>query len=313
MPRQLLQQAATQLTVPVAASTLLAQRLTGTAVEGVVLLTGRSAAYVRTPAGVLAVVATSAVAPSTSLVLPEGTAPQDVLPQGAPVRVGDGMLTVEAGDTAQQYPEALRWNPDALRPNPDDLRPSPVALRPTRWWDPTPVRPGRLDADALQVLTDALAGGTDVPADVVHARSAARRAAQSLVAGNPHQADAHLHSVLGFGPGTTPSGDDAAAGVLLAARALLTAGRGPAHVSRLADTLARRALARTGTPSQLMLEEARTGCGATVVVGAVNALAGHGDPRPAVTGLLRVGHHSGADIASGALALAQAVRAQAAA
>jgi len=278
-------------TVPVAASTRLSAWLNGGVVAGHVAVTGRYAAYLRTPRGPLAVVATDAVAPSTALVLPVGVKPDDVLPTGCLVRLGEGAVVAD--------------HPVGARP------PRSVVLRPARWSEPARVRSGALDVDALGVLAGAVAArATDASPEVVHARAAAGRGAQALVAGMAGRALAHLQSVLGLGPGTTPSGDDATAGALLAAHALLPGARRRAELRRVGAALVAHARASTGVVSLLMLTEASDGCGPGVVVRAIDALTGHGDPFAAAMDVLGLGHHSGADIASGAIALAQAVERQ---
>lgn len=275
-------------TVPVAASTTLAGVLTGPGAEATVLLAGRYAAYLDGPTGVFAVVVTGATAPSASLVLPSGTRPDDVLEAGAQVWVGDGGVAVPA-------PPYCPVGCPSSAPSPRTL------IRPLRWWEPARVRPGAVDAGALRVLEQALRRlGPAVPADVVHARTVGRRAAHALVAGAPDQAAEHLRSVLGLGPGTTPSGDDVAAGVLLAGHALLTSPEGRCDVRRLAARVHGDARDRTGAVSVAMLAEAGHGRGAAAVVRAVDALAGSGHVS-AVVDLLRLGHHSGADIACGAV------------
>ena len=158
------------------------------------------------------------------------------------------------------------------------------------------------------MLADLVAAdGAAVPPETVHARSAGRRAAQALVSGSCDQAATHLHSVLGFGPGTTPSGDDVAAGVLLAAHALLGGDADRGVAGRLGAAVVAAARERTGAVSLAMLDEARYGRGTEVAVRTVDALLGRGAALVAFSDLLAVGHHSGADMAAGIVALAQAL------
>jgi hypothetical protein len=266
----------------VAASTAAAVHLDRVATTGTVLLSGRLAAYLAVAGEVLAVVSGEAAAPPVSVVLPPGTRPDDVLAPGDQVLAGGGCLVVR--------PEG----------------PEPILLTPTRWWEPARVRTGRVDPAALTAFEGALAALAEPPAAVARARVAGSRAAKALVAGSADSADsaaAELCDVLGLGPGTTPSGDDVTAGVLLAAHAMLPP-PWRATTDRLAAAVLETAATRTGCVSGSMLAQAGLGRGTAVVVRAVDALAGHGDAVCAVDALLDLGHHSGVDLACGAMAVA---------
>ena len=262
-----------------AASTAAAAHLDRLPTTGAVLLSGRLAAYLAVAGEVLAVVSGEAAAPPVSVVLPAGTRPDDVLAPGDQVLAGGGCLVVR---------------PDG---------PEPILLTPTRWWEPAGVRTGRVDPAALTAFEAALAALAEPPADVARARVAGSRAAEALVEGSADRSAAELCDVLGLGPGTTPSGDDVTAGVLLAAHAMLPP-PWRATTDRLAAAVLETAATRTGCVSGSMLAQARLGRGTAVVVRAVDALAGHGDAVCAVDALLDLGHHSGVDLACGAMAVA---------
>lgn len=270
-------------TLPVAASTAVEPLLRGPVVEAVVLVTGRFAACLATPVGVVAVVATPAAAPPASLVLPAGIRPDALMGAGEHVLAGAGRLTVGSAG------------------------PAPTELRPARWWPPRRVRSGSVDAAVLDDLERGVGQRGRVAEPVRRARTAGGAAARALVAGHWEEAHARLVSVLGLGPGTTPSGDDVAAGVLLAAAALLDGHDQPA-VQRLARAVAAGARDRTGCVPASMLSAAQHGQAAAVVVDAVDALAGHRSTADPAAALLALGSTSGADLACGAAAVARALQ-----
>lgn len=172
-----------------------------------------------------------------------------------------------------------------------------------RWWDPTPVlgplSPARLahGARALGELTgpwglaghrtpEVLADGC-ARADLAGAVDAAER-------------------IVGLGPGLTPSGDDALAGLLLALRLLGGAVPGGGRAVWLADWLGAAVTAyaddRTTSLAATLLRCAARGQ-ASVEAGAVlRGIAGQDPIAPAVRRLLASGHTSGADLAWGLLA-----------
>ncbi|EGJ73843.1 hypothetical protein STTU_1054 [Streptomyces sp. Tu6071] len=102
-------------------------------------------------------------------------------------------------------------------------------------------------------------------------------------------------TLLGRGPGLTPSGDDILCGVLLAAHALGTPAPGIA-----AEVTAPDAVARTPLVSLALLRHAVRG---ECVPQAASLLRGLAAPYPLDPDpLLAVGHHSGTDLARGLLA-----------
>jgi hypothetical protein len=102
-------------------------------------------------------------------------------------------------------------------------------------------------------------------------------------------------ALLGCGPGLTPSGDDVLAGYLLGCRA----------VGRPVPTLS--GLDRTTWLSATLLRHARDGDCVPQFAAVVAALAADVPLGPAVAALLRVGHTSGAALATGLLLAASGV------
>ncbi|GAB2697239.1 oxamate carbamoyltransferase subunit AllH family protein [Thalassiella azotivora] len=296
-------------TVPVAASTALGELLDGPLQALTVVVAGRLASYAAAGDGrVVAVVAPDALAPPCALVLPAGARPQALLPTGARVLVG--RRPGHVGAPALQVvggPELAvrRWWPA------DDVTSTGRSGPSPSWGD----RGDRSRRDRLRVLL-ALSGRAD-PASA-RARQAAPDAARAVASGDAAGAAQVLAGVLGLGPGLTPSGDDVAAGVLLVARAAAALGRAPSPVvDDLADRVVHAAAARTTVVSCALLAEAARGRAARPVVAAVRTLVhptgravaddGAPDPNGTFERLLAVGHHSGADLATGALATADAL------
>jgi hypothetical protein len=155
-----------------------------------------------------------------------------------------------------------------------------------------------------------VAGRTGSRAWLVEAINAAARA---LAAGGPDEAARTCLTLLGLGPGSTPSGDDAVAGLLLAARALLPVdgvgdGHGPARsLAALAERVAEAAPHRTTAVSAALLRHAAAGRSVDAVVHAVDVLVDRwAGPHPddVLRRLLSLGHGSGLDTATGLLAAA---------
>lgn len=226
---------------------------------------------------VIALVASDAVRPANAVVL---AAPARHEPFRG-VREGDAAIT---GDGDAEVTGRLR-------------------ARIRRWWDPTPVlgplSPARLahGARALGELTGPWGlAGHRAPAvladgcargDLAHAVDAAER-------------------IVGLGPGLTPSGDDALAGLLLALRLLGGAVPGGGRAVWLADWLGAAVTAyaddRTTSLAATLLRCAARGQ-ASVEAGAVlRGIAGQDPITPAVKRLLGIEHTSGADLAWGLLA-----------
>jgi hypothetical protein len=185
-------------------------------------------------------------------------------------------------------------------------------VRPLRWWAPAVVQPGARSAgggDLLRrLLPDAPAAGPQPW--LVDALDAAAR---SLASGRPEEAADACLMVIGRGRGSTPSGDDAVAGLLLAARAMLPVdgvgeGHGPArHLAALAERVAAAAPDRTTTVSAALLRHAAAGRAVGTVVDAVDVLVDRSPsahPDDVLRRMLAIGHGSGVDTATGLLAAA---------
>ena len=110
----------------------------------------------------------------------------------------------------------------------------------------------------------------------------------------PRPLDLDPRAMVGAGPGLTPSGDDVLAGALVAARAV-----GHPDLDRL-RTATREALRvrRTTAVSRGLLTHALDGWATPELADYVEAVCG-GDPEPARSRLLGVGHSSGAALLDG--------------
>jgi hypothetical protein len=198
-----------------------------------------------------------------------------------------------------------------------------VVLQPARWFTVPRVVPGTASAPAAGALADRLAVLPQPPPDVARGRSNAAAAARALVEGRCDEATDLLVSRLGLGPGATPTGDDVAAGVLLAARAVTS----PPHMAVIDDVAGRvadLATVRTTAVSAALLADAAAGWCAEPVARALVALAppvvdahptrrGCSEAQPldvALDGLFALGHYSGVDLATGLLAVLDAALAR---
>ena len=207
-------------------------------------------------------------------------------------RAARGDLIVHAlvcNNTVSRPPAAL-VEASAVPRNGTAKRPrqrSPTSLRghPSAPATRTASRPGSTDAHFTRAipalshwLDDALAGrGASTPGPVV--------------------------DLLGAGRGLTPSGDDCIVGVLVALHAL-----GERRVGALvADTVARCAPRRTSRLSAAHLAAACAGEAIEPVHTAIEAVAGHASPGPALDALDEYGHGSGLDALAGVLIAASAI------
>lgn len=282
-------------TVPVVASTGLAELLTGAVRPGVVVGVGPAAAYVTVDAppascgpAVVAVEAPGAVGLPCGVGLTTG-APGGLpggLVAGTRVEVGAGRLDVDGARLV-----VARWRrarPVVARLTVDDLRPRTRTAR-----------------SRLPGATDPLA------AAVLDGSDALTRAAS---AGDLDAATAVAADLCGLGEGSTPSGDDVVAGAVAAGTLLATAttdADGPAAGwwAELGRRAAAHAVGRTTTLAAALLAHAARGEVADPVAALLRALVGDGEVAAATDRLLGVGHRSGGDLARGVLLAADAVAA----
>jgi hypothetical protein len=161
-----------------------------------------------------------------------------------------------------------------------------VVVRSVREWSPARVRSGQLAAGVLAALRRALPGPAALGID------------GALLADLVTTPVAAVAGLLGRGPGLTPAGDDVLAGFLLGARAF---GLGAPSVRAAVVALAP---ARTTALSATLLWHALRGECVDEVAAVV------ADPtEPAVGRLLRIGHTSGAALATGLATAALAAHA----
>jgi hypothetical protein len=242
--------------------------------------------YLRFGPDVLAVLTAAAARVPCALALAPSAALPRSLVRGRETCVGDGVLAWQ--DT------------------------EPWQIRPRRWWAPAQVRPGAGSVRGAALLRRLLPEDGGVRAQSWLAE-AVDSAARSLAAGRPEEAADTCLGLLGLGRGSTPSGDDAVAGLLLAARALLPVdgvgdGHSPARsLAALTERVAAAAPDRTTAVSAALLRHAAAGRAVDVVVHAVDVVVDRWPgPRPdeVLRRLLALGHGSGVDTATGMLAAA---------
>ncbi|MCO6005789.1 DUF2877 domain-containing protein [Actinoallomurus purpureus] len=177
-----------------------------------------------------------------------------------------------------------------------------LRVRIRRWWDPTPVL-GPLSLARLAHGAGALGelagpwglSGHPVPGVL----------ADSCAAGDlAHAVDA-AERIVGLGPGLTPSGDDALAGLLLALRLLGGAVPGGGRAVWLADWIGAAVTAyaceRTTALAATLLQCAARGQASVEAAAVLRGIAGQEPLEPAAHRLIDIGHTSGADVAWGLL------------
>ena len=172
-----------------------------------------------------------------------------------------------------------------------------LTIQVARWWAPARPRPvgDGLLARTVPVLRELLGtAAIDLPAAI---GTNLRRLRGALATGDPDGARRAVDAMLGLGPGLTPAGDDAIAGLLLAVHHL-GAPRVPAITAVRAHVLA-AAPGRTTAVSAALLAHAARGDAAPQVIAVLDALATGCDLPGAVQALLRLGHTSGGDLAHG--------------
>lgn len=231
--------------------------------DGVAVAWFPKATYLRMPGGLVALVAPTVLPGPLHVVL---DAPLTAAPGARVVRSGTGLLV---GQAFVELRGALAWH--GLLPSPEEVRRSAGLVVEAASW-----------VAARSIL-------------LAHPyREPARRALELLRAGDLVGTAALLG---GLGPGLTPAGDDALAGMLLALRALGGAG----SQARLRSAL--RA-ARTTTLSLAFLECAAAGQAVAAVHQLLEAAARHDHATAAAAAgaLAEVGASSGADFCYGLLA-----------
>ncbi|TWB89981.1 uncharacterized protein DUF2877 [Bradyrhizobium macuxiense] len=209
---------------------------------------------------------------------------------GDPVRVADSMLWIAgvplanlASRTIWAPRAAPHWSVGSLQRGLDAVD--------TVWVD-------KLTSEGLAVL-----GSGRVPGDaslLVRAAMPGLAALERILSGSDPDADrdAGLGSLIGLGPGLTPSGDDLIGGALIALAAL---GR-----TECRDALweqCRALLDGTNDISRIHLRAAALGYGAAALHAAIHAtMSGEGAGfRRALTALTAIGHTSGLDAFAGSL------------
>ncbi|MEU0939582.1 DUF2877 domain-containing protein [Embleya sp. NPDC005971] len=175
-----------------------------------------------------------------------------------------------------------------------------------RWWTPPrPPAPG--DADARRAGRAALRGALAPVRTGLSGQARADLAELGRYAAtDPERAGAAALRLIGLGPGLTPSGDDALCGFLLARRLLDPEPGGDRPPDTLGARIAAHAPGRTTDLSAALLGHAAGGDGCAQLVDLIGAVGRGTDVLPRLRHLLAVGHTSGADLAHGVLAGAEA-------
>lgn len=252
----------------------------------------RGALYLRTadPPGVLALLCHDAVRLPCGLLLPATAAELPLTSLAPPSPASAASFVV--GDYA------LSWTGPA----------GPVVVRPAREWAPARPARGEVAAGALAAFRSLLG----LPAERhgwqvgcwPGASADARSLADLAAAAGHHDAAIAAASLLGSGPGLTPSGDDVLAGFLVGAAAF------GVDATAIRHAVAEQAPLRTTALSAALLWHAARGECIDQLAAAATALTsrpgpGHYQAGRAVSRLLSVGHSSGAALAQGLVIAAE--------
>ena len=162
-----------------------------------------------------------------------------------------------------------------------------------RWWNPRPALP-RTSAPQLAAAV------ADLPPTVPDVEPRPLSEALSERSGSAILGAAE--SLIGWGPGLTPEGDDYLAGALAATRTLggaLGCTDVGAMLDSIAGSLKRLASTRTTTFSASLINYAVSGQVAAPAGALLRALTGRGDVTDSYRNLTHVGHTSGPALAAG--------------
>ncbi|MBY9076261.1 DUF2877 domain-containing protein [Nocardioides sp. WL0053] len=160
------------------------------------------------------------------------------------------------------------------------LRVGTAAWRPVRWWRPDRPRGMRPPVHDLRPLLRDAADRCGDPGVTLPA---------------PRYDGLDPATLLGAGPGLTPSGDDVVAGALVAAHAT----GDPRHAGWAGATRAALTATRTTPVSRGMLHHAADGYATPQLAGFVTAVCTGRDVDTATQRLLAVGHSSGVALLAG--------------
>ncbi|MYS83975.1 DUF2877 domain-containing protein [Embleya scabrispora] len=266
--------------VPGSASVRVRAALEGPTRPARVLGVFPAAIYLADPErNVLALCTHDAVRLPNAVVLAARTAasPFPALAARADARIGDGRVSLGALDVT-----VVRW-----------------------WTPPRPPAPG--DAETVRTGRAALRTALGPVRTGLSGRARADLADLGRYAAtDSERAGAAALRLIGLGPGLTPSGDDALCGFLLAQRLLDPEPTGGRRADTLGARVAAHAPGRTTDLSAALLGHAARGDGCAQLVDLIGAVGRSTDVLPRLHRLLTVGHTSGADLAHGVLAGAEA-------
>ena len=192
--------------------------------------------------------------------------------------------------------------------------------RAAHWRAPLPslpVDPARLARGVARLRTAArtripreglafLVAATAAPGALADAGGAAAGALHAWLGNTETPPPDALRSLIGLGPGLTPSGDDFLGGALIALHAL---GRSD-MARRLGDWLLPRCAGATHPISAAHVAAAAEGEGGEALHACLLALACDRDPDAALDAIASVGHTSGWDALAGATTVASAIGAR---
>lgn len=280
-----------------------AARVLAPGMRGRVLAVFRRSFYVEADSGALACIGRTEIGAGPLNALHANDAAIGTIAIGQPVSVADDAIRID-GAPVLAMDDAAPW-----RPRPWMRDAAPDALR-AGLRAAAAAAPRLAPDDGLAALVARAADGA--PAEELLPRDALGRCATLGVAmlddwlrrrfadpGADDAAPPEIATLLGLGPGLTPSGDDFLGGALIALAAL---GRNDARTA-LAARMFEFAGARTGIVSRAHLDCAADGMGAEALHDVLAALltGRAGDLPERLAALGHVGHTSGWDALAGAV------------
>jgi hypothetical protein len=230
------------------------------------------------------------------------------------VAAGDEVIWAIAGK-GLPHPRAVLL----IQPLPADWREGLLAYSDLQAWKPAPptliaggvaALAARARSLAMRILLAQaprgmalLLAGRTPPFPFAGIASPAMALAQAIWCPACDPAEA-VRTLIGLGPGLTPSGDDYVVGICFAARLRATAEpRARERVEALHACVAAGVAGRTNRISAAFLGDALEGLGLAALHEVCNTLAEeHADPLPPALRLVGIGHSSGWDILTGLLA-----------
>lgn len=219
------------------------------------------------------------------------------------------LTAAHLGELRTEMPATITLSTAAARPSVERVETANLCCVIVRTWRPSRVEPldllgpQRYSRDVVESIRERLIPGRNDLA------SRSFNLVRALESGIVQDVDSCVHALLGYGPGSTPSGDDALCGIALALRRTSQSVSRSRQQSLLTQRLSNIAFeARTTALSASLLRAAVEGYCIPEIEHAITDIACLGDGEDdslnwVLANISRIGHHSGHDLLTGALAV----------